>query len=41
MMKKVAIIVAAIVVIGLGYVMLHVKATPIDNNTPAVIYKGQ
>jgi len=41
MMKKIAMIVAAVLVVGLVYVMVHVKATPVDTNTPAAVYKGQ
>jgi hypothetical protein len=41
MIKKVAIAVAVIVVVALGYMMTHVKATPTNFNAPAVVYKGQ
>jgi hypothetical protein len=41
MIKKIAMIVAAVVVIALGYMMVHVKATPTNFNAPAVVYKGQ
>lgn len=41
MMKKIAIVIAAIAVIGFGYMMIHGKVTPTENNAPAAVYKGQ